>query len=185
MLTTIAENAKDRKCVSLVKSLPPLLCYQQVRLKFRLILKRILLATVILVAFFLVYIHKGEAEIIVVEVPVVATTTPPVVKTVVQQIKDIFLEDSSLFIKICKAESDCRANAVNWNCYYDGISGPCLPEDRANAWSVDCGVLQINSPGNTCPKRLFDVQVNLTIGKQMFDTRGTQPWQSSSFKWSV
>ena len=57
-----------------------------------------------------------------------------------------------------------------WNCYYTREDGTrystiCKVEDRKNAWSVDCGVAQINAHGKVCPKELFDVDHNLSVAR--------------------
>lgn len=91
-------------------------------------------------------------------------------------IKEKFQDDSEVVSAVFKAESGHRADAMGWNCYYNGVSKACLPQDRDKAWSVDCGVAQINVIGKTCPEELFDPENNLNVAKKMYESRGLSPW---------
>jgi hypothetical protein len=91
--------------------------------------------------------------------------------------------DEHIAVAVAKSESgkSLKTDAIGWNYYYYNAQGKlyskaCLPQDRANAWSVDCGVMQINHIGKTCPAHLFDPDENIRIGKSMYDTRGFTPW---------
>ena len=84
-------------------------------------------------------------------------------------------------VAVAKSESGLRSNAMGWNCHYYDAQGKryskaCNPEDRPKAWSVDCGVMQINHIGKTCPSHLFDPDENIRIGRDMFENRGFSPW---------
>lgn len=104
-------------------------------------------------------------------------------------IKEKFQENSAVVSAVFKAESGHRADAMGWNCRYTRIvtgkngeeieetySTSCKPEDRYKAWSVDCGVAQINVIGKTCPEELFDPENNLNIARKMYESRGLSPW---------
>lgn len=132
--------------------------------------------------FFLVAIHKGSAD---------EEITPKVVveKTLEEKILDAL---PKVFIKIGKAESGLDPKAVNWNCRYymptnsdpnRHVSRPCLPADRQKAWSVDCGIFQVNAKGTECPESLFDVDINISKTKELYDARGLQPWDASFNMW--
>lgn len=86
-----------------------------------------------------------------------------------------------VFNAIAWAESQFNPQAVNWNCYYGGKSKPCKKQDRDKAWSVDCGLYQINYKGNKCPSELFDIDINLARAEDLYFQRGYSPW-SASFK---
>lgn len=84
-------------------------------------------------------------------------------------------------VAVAKSESGLHSNAMGWNCHYYDAQGKryskaCNPEDRPKAWSVDCGVMQINHLGKTCPSHLFDPDENIRIGRDMFNNRGFSPW---------
>lgn len=91
-------------------------------------------------------------------------------------IKEKFQDDSEVVSAVFKAESGHRSDAMGWNCYYNGQSKACLPQDRNQAWSVDCGVAQINVIGKVCPEELFDPENNLNVAKKMYESRGLSPW---------
>ena len=89
--------------------------------------------------------------------------------------------DEHIAVAVAKSESGLHSNAMGWNCHYYDAQGKryskaCNPEDRPKAWSVDCGVMQINHLGKTCPSHLFDPDENIRIGRDMFNSRGFSPW---------
>lgn len=91
--------------------------------------------------------------------------------------------DSSTMLSIARAESELNPNAVNYNCFYNDSSKPCDKKDRKNAWSVDCGIFQINHKGNKCPLYLFDIDINISQAINLYFIRGFQPWKSSLRIW--
>lgn len=101
---------------------------------------------------------------------------------VVRMIEEKFPEEKKLITAVFKAESGHNPKSMGWNCRYTEngktVSKACKPEDRHKAWSVDCGVAQINTIGQTCPEELFEVEHNLTVAKKMYDTRGLNPWMA-------
>lgn len=99
-------------------------------------------------------------------------------KHIVALIAQTFPEDSATALAVMKAESGGNATSMNWNCRYNGVSQTCRAEDRDQAWSVDCGLMQINTLGKVCPEELFDPQNNLKIAKSMYASRGWNPWVS-------
>ena len=76
------------------------------------------------------------------------------------KIRQVFGEYGDEMIATAKAESRLNPYAIHKN-----TNG-----------TTDCGVLQINVPGDGCPPELFDVDNNLAKGKEMFDRRGFTPW---------
>lgn len=113
-------------------------------------------------------------------------STPQTAKTDIEnETNTVFGEDAKIALAIFKTESALNPKAQNWNCHYyddDGkrYSTSCKAEDRKNAWSVDCGIAQINhitpTDNKECPAELFDPKQNIAIAKKMFDKRGFQPW---------
>lgn len=97
---------------------------------------------------------------------------------VVNLIKKYFYEDPLTAISIFMSESGLRANAKNWNCKYNGKSTFCKESDRHLAWSVDCGITQLNFLGKDCPSESFDIEWNFKQARIKFDQRGWQPWVS-------
>lgn len=87
-----------------------------------------------------------------------------------------FKDDYQTAKAVFTAESKLDQYAQGWNCRYNGKSAACKPEDRGNAWSVDCGLAQINVAGKTCPKELFDIDENLKVARKKYDARKWQPW---------
>ena len=100
-----------------------------------------------------------------------------------------FPEDTKTAYAVIMAESGGNSKSMNWNCMYwsDKLrkmaSESCRTvEDRKDAWSVDCGIMQINHIGKECPQELFDAHHNLTIGKTMQNKYGWKRWSSFRFK---
>jgi hypothetical protein len=80
------------------------------------------------------------------------------------------------FVLIFTAESGLKADAKNWNCYYNGVSKACRAEDRDQAWSVDCGIAQLNFSGQECPAQSFDPIWNVDRAKEKFLRQGKSAW---------
>ena len=102
-------------------------------------------------------------------------------EAVADKIRSIFVEEPEKAVAVFRSESGLRAIAKGWNCYYTMESGEkysaaCKPEDREQAFSVDCGTAQINVPGTECPIELLDVEQNIERAYQMYKRRGFQPW---------
>lgn len=90
--------------------------------------------------------------------------------------KKLFGADAVTFLAIIKSESGLNPKAVGYNCYYGNISKACKPEDRVNAWSVDCGISQINIAGKVCPEYAFDIKWNIEQAYKKYVNRGFKPW---------
>lgn len=95
---------------------------------------------------------------------------------IARMIVDEFGDENVDFIAIFTAESGLNPMAVNWNCYYGDVSRACDEWDRYRAWSVDCGVAQLNISGRECPRELFDPQINIQKAKEKFDRQGRGAW---------
>ena len=85
------------------------------------------------------------------------------------------------------AESGFRNDAMGWNCiYYDNgkpYSGACAVQDRERAWSVDCGIAQLNFKGTECPAESFDPIWNLTMARVKYDRQGIGAWIAYGGEW--
>lgn len=101
-----------------------------------------------------------------------------------RMIKETFGKDGDLMVAVTIAESHMYGNtAVNYNCEYkrdDGTkySTSCKKADRHLAWSVDCGLLQINQRGQKCDEEMFDPVKNIERGKEIYDEQGIRAWSA-------
>lgn len=111
-----------------------------------------------------------------VEIPLVTTETK-------EFIEDIFDEEAEKATAIFMHESGLVLNRKGWNCHYyrkDGTrySKSCNIEDRPLAWSVDCGITQINVKGKTCPAKLLTLEGNMEAARKIYKTQGLGAWVS-------
>lgn len=93
-------------------------------------------------------------------------------------------EEVRVAVAIVKHESQLSPSATNWNCFYDSEgyvhetrvkgarSKACLKTHREYAWSVDCGIAQINFKGKTCPEHTKDMQWSVNKMVEMYRARG-------------
>ena len=102
---------------------------------------------------------------------------------VVFLLKKYFLEytQARTAAAIIQAESKFIADAKNYNCYYiddkgKQYSAQCKKGDEYKAWSVDCGMAQLNYHGKVCPSWTMDPELNIKKMKSMYDNRGWTPW---------
>jgi hypothetical protein len=115
---------------------------------------------------------------------IINQNTPPTTQDIENEIINVFKDDSKVALAIFKTESALNPKAQNWNCHYyqngKKYSTACKIEDRQKAWSVDCGIAQINyitpNESKECPAELFDYKNNIAVAKSMFDRRNFQPW---------
>lgn len=132
--------------------------------------------------------YKREAPIII--AVAVAAEKPP---TVPEIVKKYFKEDSRVALAVFTHESRLKKNIVGYNCYYlsgkvssvrlEGYkSTSCKKSDISYAWSVDCGIAQINHKGKVCPAWTFDAEKNIQHAHKMYLKRGFSPWYSYKSK---
>ena len=99
-------------------------------------------------------------------------------KTLEQHIEIIFGENAEVALAVLKHESGLRLDAKGWNCMYGGKSRACKPEDRPRAWSVDCGIAQVNVRGQVCPKNLLTLEGNMEQVERIYKEQGLNAWVS-------
>lgn len=97
-------------------------------------------------------------------------------KSTQDKIRAAFGVHADTFLKIAMAESGQQAGNKGYNCIYGGKSMACKPEDRAKAWSVDCGLLMINVHGTMCPTELFDIDLNIKAAQGKFQRQSFGAW---------
>jgi len=90
-------------------------------------------------------------------------------------------EEARTAAAIIQAESKFKPDAKNYNCYYTNKAGKkystqCKKGDEHKAWSVDCGVAQLNYHGKICPAWTLDPELNIKKMSDMYSKRGWSPW---------
>ena len=103
---------------------------------------------------------------------------PIIPKTQEQYIKEIFGANAKIATAVLKHESGMKLTAINYNCRYDGKSTFCKPGDRSKAWSVDCGIAQVNIKGKSCPIRLLTLEGNMMEVERIYKQQGLNAWVS-------
>lgn len=92
-------------------------------------------------------------------------------------VKEYFPEDTETAISVFKAESGLNPRQQGWNCRYGKESKSCKPQDRSKAWSIDCGLAQINIVGKLeCPAYSLDPRWSLAAARKKYDRNGWSPW---------
>jgi hypothetical protein len=92
-----------------------------------------------------------------------------------------FGDNCRMATAIFTAESGLNPRSMGWNCYYTNAQGrysaSCKPGDRNLAWSVDCGIAQLNFRGQVCPEEAFDYRWNIEKAYEWkFKPSGWNPW---------
>ena len=99
--------------------------------------------------------------------------------TLEQHIQRIFGSQAKVALAVFKHESQgLKLDAVNYNCRYDGRSTFCKKGDKLKAWSVDCGLAQINVRGQVCPPRLLTLEGNMQAVEKVYKEQGLKAWVS-------
>lgn len=129
---------------------------------------------IIILAVIVLYSHT---QVIIASAPDVPLADKPV-----QQIVEYYFGDKAPeMTAIFTAESHLNPKAINWNCEYVNNQGKtystsCKKEDRSKAWSVDCGIAQLNVHGQICPETLLNAQENIIAAKDKYDKQGLGAW---------
>lgn len=111
------------------------------------------------------------------------------------QIKNKFVEEPVVATAVARGESGLDPRSQGWNCYYNRITGgvltyeqaqkltnkqrystSCEESDRKVAWSVDCGIFQLNVIGTVCPENYFNPVENIEMAYLKYKARHFQPW---------
>lgn len=95
-----------------------------------------------------------------------------------QEIQRIFGDKYKIALAVLQHESQGNEKAKNWNCIYNGKSTFCKTEDRSKAWSVDCGIAQINVRGQVCPAELMTKEGSIPYIEKIYKTQGLNAWVS-------
>ncbi len=99
--------------------------------------------------------------------------------------KHFSTEDARIAKAILTHESRLNPNAKNYNCYYNNKSTFCKKGDEHLAWSVDCGIAQLNYHGSVCPSYTQSIDKSIEKMADMYEKRGWSPWvsfQSGAYK---
>jgi hypothetical protein len=116
-------------------------------------------------------------------VPVIVEPEP----TVEDKIRFYFPKSWKTMIAIAHAESGMDHDAIGYNCFYNyketilyiervkgSHSTSCKKEHRKYAWSVDCGILQRNYKGKSCPD--VSVDEHLEEVAELSKVQGFKAW---------
>ena len=91
-------------------------------------------------------------------------------------IEKVFHEEPKIALAVAKGESGLKVDAKGWNCRYGKKSTSCKVADRGKAWSVDCGLYQINVIAKECPEHLLNPDENIQVARKMYEARKWSPW---------
>jgi hypothetical protein len=110
----------------------------------------------------------------------ISADNPIIIKPKLQEdyIKEIFGDKAKIATAVLMHESSMKLNAINYNCRYNGKSKSCKRGDEKLAWSVDCGIAQVNVKGRVCPKHLFTLEGNMKAVEKIYKTQGLKAWVS-------
>lgn len=127
-------------------------------------------------------VHKSvtKKKVINSKVVVIPTVTPETK----EYIDDTFGVDAKIATATLMHESGLVLNKKNYNCHYYNKEGKRYSTscktiaDREKAWSVDCGIAQINVKGKECPARLLTLAGNMEAAEKIYKTQGLNAWVS-------
>jgi hypothetical protein len=95
-----------------------------------------------------------------------------------QEITRIFGSKAEIALAVFEHESNNDIDSKNYNCRYNGISTFCKKGDEKKAWSVDCGVAQINVRGQVCPPQLLTEIGSIPYIEKIYKEQGLKAWVS-------
>lgn len=100
--------------------------------------------------------------------------------TLEEHVKVIFGDKAEVAMAVLKYESGLKLDAINYNCRYNGKSKSCKKKDRNEAWSVDCGIAQINVKGKYCPASYMTLEGNMEQVEKIYKEQGLDAWVAYS-----
>lgn len=98
--------------------------------------------------------------------------------TLDEYIQNIFGEKAKIAKAVIMHESQNKLDSVNYDCRYNGKSTFCRKGDEKKAWSVDCGIAQVNVKGQVCPKDLLTLEGNMKAVAVIYKEQGLKAWAS-------
>ena len=104
--------------------------------------------------------------------------------TLEQHMDRIFGEKAEIAMAVITHESKLDLDAKHYNCFYISsktgkrYSTTCKKKDIAKAWSVDCGIAQVNVKGKVCPKNLMTLEGNMGAVEKIYKEQGLRAWVS-------
>ena len=109
------------------------------------------------------------------------------------KIRAYFPRSYADMIPIAYAESRMNPKAVGYNCYYNkdetivystkvkgSHSTGCKPSHRKYSWSLDCGLMQMNTKAKTCPVETIDE--HLQRAANLSRVQGKEAWVAYNTK---
>lgn len=99
-----------------------------------------------------------------------------------QEITRIFGSKAEIALAVFEHESNNDVDSINYNCRYNGKSTFCKKGDKGKAWSVDCGVAQINFRGQVCPPQLLTKEGSIPYIEKIYKEQGLRAWVSFNNK---
>lgn len=113
---------------------------------------------------------------------VLVAADEPYKQTLDDYIKTIFGDKASVAKAVIIDESNLKLDSINYDCRYGGKSTFCKKGDESKAWSVDCGIAQINVKGQVCPLELLTLDGNMKATALIYKTQGLRAWASYNNK---
>ena len=104
--------------------------------------------------------------------------------TLEQHVKQIFGDNAEVAMAVFTHESGLDLSTTHYNCKYVSAkngkvhSKTCKKGDNEKAWSVDCGVAQVNVKGKVCPKKLLTLEGNMEAVEKIYNDQGLSAWVS-------
>lgn len=148
-----------------------------------MLIKKIIIVLLVIISLFVLIQQRSVAEEQPITVALVEETEVEPL-TFEQHIEQIFGENAIVATAVLTHESSLNLKAKNYNCFYTNpetgkrYSKSCNKEDRHLAWSVDCGIAQVNVKGQVCPNNLMTLEGNMIAVEKIYKEQGLKAWVS-------
>jgi hypothetical protein len=145
--------------------------------------KKILIALLVIISLLVLLPQRLIAEDQVIVASVVETEVKAPL-TFEQHIEHIFGENAKIATAVLTHESSLNLKAKHYNCRYVSAktgklySTTCKKGDSGKAWSVDCGIAQVNVKGQICPSNLMTLEGNMVAVERIYNEQGLKAWVS-------